>query len=425
MQRTRLSYLILFTAMVYVFFTLNAMYIQFSFFKILRWGFPILFIFIMFFEGRMAPPFITLYFVFLGIIPSVVLSPNIVTSGEKFISILLVIYGCYDFFYCMDYEKDMNRVVILISIVSLLFLILNTVFIYRSDSGRALGILTNANTLGVYSNVSLICSIYCYYKVQLSTKRFKYLFLLTSILSIVLTVLSQSRGAFAGMFVIIMAFLFIIVKSKAARWLFIVVSLALLIVFFSVDFSNSSISVLKRFSESGFNRGEMWDNGIKAFLEHPIFGCGFQMSYLYNEVEAGFFMILHNSYLSFLADCGIWGVVLLGIPFILSFAYFAYNIFTKIIKVTSELVFMLLILIAILISAYSESFLLSLGSTEGFLFWCVYAWVMAYIKKDRFRQLVPDNGNIQFGDFIKYRRAILGTNGKVHIVDNNNNQTNK
>ena len=420
MHRTRLSYLILFLAMVYVFFTLNAVIIQFSFFNYLRWVFPILFILIMFFEGRMAPPFITLYFVFLGILPSVILSPNIVTSGEKFISILLVVYGCYDFFYGMDYEKDMNNVVILISIVSLLFLVLNLAFIYRSDSGRTLGILTNANTLGVYANISLICSIYCYYKVQLSTKRFKYLFLLTSILSIVLTVLSQSRGAFAGMFVIIMAFLFIIVKSKAARWIFVIVSIALLIILFRVDFSNSSISVLKRFSESGFNRGEMWDNGIKAFLSHPIFGCGFQMSYLYNEVEAGFFMILHNSYLSFLADCGIWGIALFGIPFILSFAYFAYNIFTKKIKVTSELVFMLLILVALLISAYSESYLLSLGSTEGFLFWCVYVWVMAYIKKARFRLLITDKENIRFGDFIKYRRAIVETNGKVFIVGDSN-----
>ena len=111
-----------------------------------------------------------------------------------------------------------------------------------------------------------------------------------------------------------------------------------------------------------------------------MFGCGYCVSNQVNYVLKG--MQFHNSYLSFLIECGIWGTVMLGTGFVCFICTVLQSIKRCLINLSFQpFVFVCLIIFDIALTAYGESFLFAVGSTEGFAFWFLIAWALAFIKQ--------------------------------------------
>lgn len=149
---------------------------------------------------------------------------------------------------------------------------------------------------------------------------------------------------------------------------------------FSGGLSFLNIEAINRLtSEGGTDRGELWQLGLNVWKKYPIFGCGYTVSNRYNTLEGLVGFPFHNSYITILAEIGIWGVAILGT-----------NLFENLFKAVSVLkyetryepvnIFLIncLMMFTQLVAAYSESFLFAVGSTEACTFWMLLTWNIAY-----------------------------------------------
>ena len=133
--------------------------------------------------------------------------------------------------------------------------------------------------------------------------------------------------------------------------------------------------------DGGTTRDILWNSALAVWRRHRIFGCGYTVSPLYNVIERG--MTFHNSYLSFLVECGLWGSCVLGVGIIVYLVrVIIHLIHRKNTRIHDVFFVSCLMVFNLLIAAWSESFLFAVGSTEGFTFWFLIAWLAAYMKLD-------------------------------------------
>ena len=138
-----------------------------------------------------------------------------------------------------------------------------------------------------------------------------------------------------------------------------------------------NITALDRLlKEGGTSRDNLWIPAIDLWKQHEVFGVGYTVSGIYNPVETG--MAFHNSYISFLTECGLWGCLILGSGMII----FLKKIVLTLNRKNSDGEFLIAVIMGlnIMIAAWSESFMFAVGSTEGFTFWFLVAWIAAYMK---------------------------------------------
>ena len=90
----------------------------------------------------------------------------------------------------------------------------------------------------------------------------------------------------------------------------------------------------------------------------------------------------HNSYLTYLAETGVWGMSVMGIVLLAEIKQTVLN-FIRALKSGHISLFQIcgLLLIELLIAAWSESFLFAVGSTEACTFWVIFIWLLVYRKR--------------------------------------------
>lgn len=369
--------------MIWVYFTLNARYLNFSGSYILRWVFPILLVLvtILYQQGVVVQPPSILIFFLIAVFPSIMVGVDSKTSLLKFFAFIIILYGSYIFFMGSFGTEDMIKYFHIFTVVVIIFQLLNVYFTITGigyDGDRATGITTNANTLGVYSNIAFWAAVY-----MISRSRQIYLkivFCLMAGSAVYTALVSGSRSAF-----IVIALNLILVgiikyrKSLAIiPYIMGIGLIAYLILNGKLAFFN--IEALERFEEQGTDRGDLWNVGLSIWKQYQIFGCGYTVSSQVNSVVSG--LQFHNSYLSYLIECGTWGAVILGV----GFAGFGRNVLKNIRNCSDNFSFSpfllaCFIILDLLLTAYGESFLFAVGSTEGFTFWFLVAWILAYINQ--------------------------------------------
>ncbi len=383
-KNTNTLYAIILFCTIWVYYSLNARYINISAFTLLRWVFPfaLIGIAVLLNNGRITVPPMLFWWFSVAVLVPAVLGADPIISITKYISWVLIFYGCYVFFMQLRIKDALNQSLSLLCAVLVIFQCINFVFAVLGINivgGRGTGITTNANTLGIYSNLAFWAGIY--FRRQQKDGRIRLLWIFFLATTVYTTLASGSRTAFVVMGMNILALAFMTVKNRRTFWALAAVLAVLAVLAIGGKLNFLGISAIDRLAEEGGTaREDLWEIGLNVWREHKIFGVGYTVSARFNtEVKD---LVFHNSYLSFLAECGLWGAVffLLGmLPIILNIvAYFGKPQF---IKSHPEFSIGTIMLISLAISAWSESFMFAVGSTEGFTFWFLLAWLWAYVQK--------------------------------------------
>lgn len=377
---------ILFFVMTFVFFALNTYVIKIPMAALLRWILPALII-VCSRKRASQLPSLVMYFI-IAVLPSLFISINPSVSFQKFCAFLLIFCCSYVFFGRCSSTDELEHYLEIYAKVAVLFHIANVAYVLMGrgfDSGRATGITTNANTLGVYSNIAFWAAVISYSKGK--TRMLRAIYLLTAVSSIYTALLSGSRSAFVIIVLNVILFLFIRYRKRGFFIPLIILIIGGTFLLLSGALSSLNITALKRFAEFGTDRAELWNYGIRIWKQRKYFGYGYTLSAQKNYLVG---LQFHNSYLSFLIECGLWGVAVMGFGAI-DTVIKVLSFIKKEIK-SSPVVFMPFIIacaivVDLALTAYGESFLFAVGSTEGFSFWLIMAWILAYMKVYRKRKI--------------------------------------
>lgn len=374
---------------LWVYFSLNSSYIDFSLYTILRWVFPALLILsaMLAKRGRIAaPPRLVPWFT-IAVLPSCFLGADPGTSLAKYVSWVLIFYGSYIFFRQCTTTSVMHQSLNLLSKILIIFQILNFAFVITgmgTDGDRAYGITTNPNTLGVYSNLAFWSGVYWIENKKRSAEKF--IWTCFTVSTAYTAIACGSRTAFVIIVINVLILLFLR-KPKLKTLVLLVMGLAIsgyLVLSGKLDFLN--IDAIRRLSEDGgTERGTLWDLAMSVWSNNKLFGVGYTLSSRFNQMDYG--LAFHNSYISLLVECGLWGVIVFAaavVPIVMKLISYFLNCdpFGN----NREFGFACLMLMVLAITAWGESFMFAVGSTEGFVFWFLLAWVMCYVDKSKKEQ---------------------------------------
>ncbi len=375
----------IFFIMMWVFYSLNSRYLRIPYAALLRWGFLAALIFcVLAIEGvKIGEPPKLLVLYLIAVLPSVLFSIDKVESLVKILSLVIVLWGTYIYFDTREGKKDLETALKSIMWIMILFEVQSVVCLMLGlgNGDRATGVTTNPNTLGIYSNVALLSAFYLLTQKTDKKGRWFYLFIIAA--SAVTAILSGSRTALVTLFLNITVISFLKVRSLLSRIVFVIAVGVFGGLLMTGKLGDFGLPALQKLLEGDITRGTIWDNAIKTWKQFPFFGCGYTVSEYYNEVPGAEiqFYDFHNSFLTILAEIGVWGSLILGSA-VLWVIYGTWKSTESKGKVSILQIAFLLIL-ELLIAAWSESFLFAVGSTEACTFWVIISWMAAYKKKGK------------------------------------------
>lgn len=170
---------------------------------------------------------------------------------------------------------------------------------------RMCGATNNPNILGFVAFLISAFSIVCH------QGKYKYYFLFSLLMSLVLVIMSLSRTAMFS--ILLMLILYFGRYNRGGRRFAIVALLSLLLVcslMYLFD-ENISLSLLDRFSLTSIlnasGRGGIFSVAIGYFNESPLFGNGFDLNRNYSTGNLRWSNFIDNAYLNILVSYGIVG----------------------------------------------------------------------------------------------------------------------
>lgn len=375
----------IFFIMMWVFYSLNSRYLQVPFAHILRWAFLAALIFcVLAIEEvpiKEPPKLVVLYLI--AVLPSVLFSIDKVESLVKILSLVIVVWGTYIYFDTREGKKDLETALKSIMWIMVLFEVQSVVCLMLGlgNGDRATGVTTNPNTLGIYSNVALLSAFYLLTKNTGKKGKWFYIFIIIS--SAVTAIMSGSRTALVTLLLNLTLISFLRIKSLLWRVAFVIAVGTFGVLLITGKLGDFGLPALQKLLEGEITRGKLWDNAIKTWKQFPIFGCGYTVSEFYNilpgeELQRYDF---HNSFLTILAEIGVWGSLILGVSvfWVVNGTWRSTEGKGKV--AVSQIAF--LMFVELLIAAWSESFLFAVGSTEACTFWILISWMIAYKKKTK------------------------------------------
>ena len=374
----------IFFIMMWVFYSLNSRYFQIPYAHILRWLFLAALIgcVLLIEQVRIGEPPKLLALYLLAVVPSVFFSVDITESVVKILSMVIVLWGTYVYFISLKTKEELETLMVGVLWIILAFEVQNIICLVLGlgmADERATLVTTNPNTLGIYSNLALIAAMYLLTKRKRKGTRWLYYFII--VMSVVTAIMSGSRTALITLFVNVVLLAFLKIKSVVGRSLWVILVGTFAVLLLSGTLGDLGLPALGKLLEGEVTRGELWEIGINTWKRFPLFGCGYSVSAEYNIIPGAELQKydFHNSYLTILAEVGIWGSLLLiiGVFFVLK------DTLTRP-KRKGELpilVVVFLIIFEIMIAAWSESFLFAVGSTEACLFWVLLIWISVYKKR--------------------------------------------
>lgn len=399
-----------FAMTIFIFIMLDSQYIL-PMNNLLRWIFPVLLIaFTMLMTGRLRVCHCGWYYAILLVFGiACMYSPYTGYSWQRFISFVLVTNAYMVYYVYLQRKRKLEVVLETIGIQFLIYEVCNFIFAFvNSSGGRARGITGNPNSLGVWSNIAFVFSMYFLKKSKTLWSKRRNTFLM--IISVVTAVASGSRTyTICILCNIVVAFFVFFSKRKRMTYMCVCGMLAVMFWDYIIKFL-IYVPGIRRLLEEGTTRDMLWNAGVYLWKQHPIWGWGYGVSSKLNNftilghlVEEEYFgFAFHNSYLTVLIETGIVGLcaVCLYIIHVLKKGIFEYYK-----SHNQELFTVIMLIVNMLLCFWGGSAMTSVGSTEGFFFWGLLIWIDVYVK----------NNKVRNGDCVKRGRRRYETESTEYI----------
>lgn len=259
----------------------------------------------------------------------------------------------------------------------------------------------NANFLSCVALFSAVSALAMFY--VLKDKKRRWLFLIFFLASTLCVIGSGSRMGIICIVLIIYLNTFASASSYNLKHilvqLFKLVIVTIIIIYILQHFDIVAIDRLFYAEQdmtgaTGFTRGDAWSDVLKIFSEKPLLGWGYaSVGYnVFQVVDETFNWGMHSSYFIILCEMGIIGSLL----FFCFFVHYFYKLYVGYKALNNKtyvqrcfIKYLFLCCFIMLINAYSESFLFSLGNPMSICFWLPFIMLYCYIykmKKMRFEE---------------------------------------
>ncbi len=370
--------------LVLIFISLDSIAFNIPYAHILRWVYPMVLLFLISRKiGKLVYPKGALWLAVAGMfLVASLYSINIEYSLGRVISYLIMTCFFFMFYQYQSYDNTLINIPWYLGKLFIIYEIVNFLSTITVDWTRATGITGNANSLGIWSNIAFVFSIY--YVKSTASFKMKSLYTVTALMSVYTAIASGSR-TYTLCILLNIAILFMIVFQSKIKY-FVLIPAILFICIDTTSLMNFLYKLpgFQRFIEEGSSRGGIWEAGISLWMQKPLLGWGYGVNQELNSIEylgyipgyGDYGFAFHNSYLSVLIEVGAigLGIVLLHYLIILLRGLKAY-------RKTKDIALFTIIWLCInmLIGFVGGSAMTSLGSTEGFVFWGGLMWIYVYI----------------------------------------------
>lgn len=370
--------------LVLIFISLDSIVFNIPYAHILRWVYPMVLLFLISRKiGKLVYPTGALWLAVAGMfLVASLYSINIEYSLGRVISYFIM--TCF-FFMFYEYQRYNNTLINIPWYLGKLFIVYEIANFFSTISGdwtRATGITGNANSLGIWSNIAFVFSIY-YVKSSASFKM-KSLYIVTALMSVYTAIASGSR-TYTLCILVNIAILFMQVFQSKIKYFMLIV----LILFICIDMTPLMnflyrLPGFQRFIEEGSSRGGIWEAGISLWMQKPLFGWGYGVNQQLNSIEylgyipgyGDYGFAFHNSYLSTIIEVGAIGLFIVLMHYIV-IIWKGLKLYRNTRNITVFTVIWLCV--NMLICFIGGSAMTSLGSTEGFVFWGLLMWLYVYV----------------------------------------------
>lgn len=318
---------------------------------------------------------------------------SIFYSYERIISFFLVTISLLTFF--EDNDTSMytlqNYFEIYSSIVGVLMILSLARNFTLTD--RMSGVYTNPNFLSCIAVFSTASSLTLFHLLQNEKRRWMYFSFFLA--SLVCVVGSGSRMGIGCLFIIVYMSPILSAKAYDFKHLFFqiikILIITVIIVYILNRFDIIAIDRLLSDASStsgatGLTRGDAWEDVYNIFSAKPIFGWGYAtVGYnVFQVMDSTYNWGMHSSYFIILCEMGLVGSFL----FLCFFISYIYRVYIRY-KLTKNktysqkcfVKFLFLCCLVMLINAYSESFLFSVGNPMAVCFWLPFTMLYCYVNK--------------------------------------------
>ena len=302
-----------------------------------------------------------------------------VYAYERIASLFLVLFGLEFFFQSewIDLRGKVNCVQIF-TIIANLLMIYSVVFPNYAN-GRMTGAYQNANFLSCIAAYALASSLgfYLYH----SNRMIKLSYVVFIVVDFICIALSGSRiGLVIAIFTLVCLVFVSQTKINLSAILKMIVGFIVLGFIFHYIATHFELVALERFalfSKNGgaVTRGSTWEDVYKIFAEKPLFGWGYaQVGYnVFVHPDSNYHWGMHSSYFIIICEMGIIGASLFIMYFISYFKKIISGIRNCVTVYDDSYIYiwktMLLCSVVLLLNAYAESFLFSVGNPMAICFW--------------------------------------------------------
>ena len=172
------------------------------------------------------------------------------------------------------------------------------------DFFGATGLFNNPNITGAWLNIIWPLSLAFYFEQKSKLK--KCISFSLTILIALCVVLTNSRAAWAGLFISTLLFF----GRKSLKWLLIIFTSLFLLIMISIYFSGFNLlpdELINKFSNFQYlDRLDMWNKSIQIILKNPFFGSGASsFSGIYQELTGLYKYHSHNINLELMINYGL------------------------------------------------------------------------------------------------------------------------
>ncbi|OUQ30347.1 O-antigen ligase family protein [Massilimicrobiota sp. An134] len=379
-----IAYKIHFIFLVLIFISLDSAFFNIPYAHILRWIYPVfLMLLILKKTKKILYPKGSLWVaIAVMFIVSSLYSINVSYSFGRVYSYLIMTLFFFMFYRYQSNNHTLINIPYYLGKGFIVYEVANFISTIIGGGVRATGITGNANSLGIWSNVAFIFSVY-YIKKEKNLK-IKYLYVAIALMSVYTAIASGSRTYTICILLNISIFFIVMFQSKIKYLVLIAVILFICIDITSVLDLLYHLPGVERLIEQGGSRGAIWEAGISLWKQKPIFGWGYGVNQELNSIEylgyipgyTDYGFSFHNSYLSTIIEIGIVGLFIVLMHYVLIMLKGLKNY----IKTKNITIFTVIwICINMFFCFIGSSAMTSLGSTEGFLFWGLLMWLYVYV----------------------------------------------
>lgn len=341
-------------------------------------------------------------FLFLAMIPTFfgISGHAIVYAYERIISLFLLLLALEEFFKMKIWtNKDYLNFLRIYTCICFLLMIYSTIF-PNYQIGRMTGAYENANFLSCIASFSFIASISLLIYEDSKLKRM--IWFLNCVLSGYCIIQSGSRIGLAILVITIFLSLIIYnIKLTSKTILILIIALFFTIIIIILIYRYIDIPALARFTSSGsgnaFDRGDTWKDVFIIFRKKPLLGWGYgTVGYnVFINTNHQYEWGMHSSYFIILCEMGILG----SICFIAFFNTYYINMYLDYVLIKKHISdkevritkFLVLITFMLLVNAYSESFLFSVGNPMAVCFW--FPLILSYNRLKKYRHILKKEVN--------------------------------